>query len=53
MRWALARDWRAGSHSVGDWSERRKNELHICPVDSILLQFRRSREGEVTFSDGF
>lgn len=49
----LLDDWPGGSYSLRDWSDRSKPELHSCPVDSILLQFRGSQEDEVTTNSSF
>jgi len=34
----------SASNSARDWSDPGESKLHISAVDSILLQFRRSRE---------
>lgn len=46
----LVGDWSFATSSAHDWSDRGKLELHISAVDSILLQFRRSRERVVASS---
>lgn len=45
----LLSDWFLWAFSERDWSVLRKFSLHSRPVDSILLQFRRSRGKMVVY----